>query len=176
MSLQAKMSQGDPRYYNVNRDLAHNFDQLIMEVVSQCEKGTWPSLVKICQDNGVTDEQLGKVCQALCRFMFSSTDLPKESMGSCLTRCGFFDMPEVARIAILARLGIVTLGVHWTGVHEATIGGVGPAMGYKKMRWYGMICSKLMTLPRWRRILYMWQRRIRKAWRQLWLVERYEDQ
>jgi hypothetical protein len=164
-SLQARMSQGDTRLFNVNRDVAHNFDFVVQEVASCVETGRWPALTQLARTHNVDDTQLGLACQALIKFIGVQTDNPKESMNACLARCGFLDLHEVARMVVMAYLGIVTLGIHHAGVREATMGGVGPALTYKRLRWWGKRFSLLMTMPRWKRRLYRLKERTRRAWR-----------
>jgi hypothetical protein len=176
LSIQARLSQDDKRFYSVNRDLAHNFGEIMMEVAKRCEEERWDVLTKLLKEKGVGQEDVGKAIQALCRFVATQTDIKRESMPSCMARCGFLDLPGPAKVVVMAYLGTVVLGVHWAGVHEATIGGEGPAMSYSNLRWHGMICSKLMGMPWWRRRLYLLQRRFKKAWRTLWASDPYEDQ
>ncbi len=146
-----------------------------MEVAKRCEQGTWPELTKLLQDKGVTDVELGKACQALCRFIATQADDPKERMAAGLSRCGFLDLDPHARIAVMAYLGTYMLGLNWTGVREATLGGIGPTQHYQALRWHGLRCVKLMTIPRWRRRLYNFWGRVRKAWRVFWQTKLYED-
>lgn len=174
MTLNARMSQQDPRLYSPNRDVAHNFGEIIMEVAKRCEEGNWDTLREYAKEKGLTDEDLGKVCQAVCQFVAKDPE-KGESMAVGLSKSGFLDLPPAGRVVVMAYLGVVTLGVHWAGVREATINGVGPAQGYKQLRWHGMRCAKLMTLPRWRRRLYNLQSRVKKAWRALWEKDIYAE-
>lgn len=174
MSLQARMSQGDDRLYNVNRDVAHNFEFVIMEVAKCMEEGKWPVLTKLAKENGVSDTDLGKCCEALIKFMGVQTENPEESMAACLARCGFLELPEIARVVVMAYLGNITLGIHHAGVRDATLGGVGPAATYKKLRWAGRKCALLMTMPRWKRRLYRLKERMRRAWRAFWEKSKYD--
>lgn len=175
MTLNARMSPHDPRLYNVSRDVAHNFGQVIQEVARRCEDGTWDTLQELLREKKVSDEEVGRCCQSLCRFIATQADDPKESMAGGMARCGFLDADPYARVVVAAYLGTVVLGYHWAGVREATINGKGPALHYRRLRWYGMRCAKLMVLPRWRRRLYHFWRRCRLAWRALWDSNSYED-
>lgn len=166
-SLQARMEKNDPRLYNPNRDVAHNFDYVIQEVATAIEEGRLASLRKLAAEKGVTDVDLGRCCEALIKFMGVQTENPRESMAACLARCGFLDLPEYARVVVMAYLGTVTLGIHHHGVREATMGGVGPAASYKRLRWYGRKLVLLMTMTRFRRRLYRLRERLRRAWRAL---------
>lgn len=165
--LQARMSQGDNRLYNVNRDVAHNFDFIIQEVAKCMEEERWPALTRLARDAQITDEALGRCCEALIKFIGVQADNPNESMAQCLARCGFLDLPETARVVTMAYLGNITLGIHHRGVREATMNGVGPADSYKKLRWHGRQLVLLMKLPRWKRSLYRLKQRVRRAWRAL---------
>jgi hypothetical protein len=174
MGLNARMSPSDQRLYNPNRDVAHNFNQVIMEVAERCEKGTWDALVKLAEEKGISDEVLGKACQSLCKFVATQADEPKESMPAGLARCGFLDLPPAARIIVSAYIGTVILGMSWAGVREATLGGVGPTVTYQNLRWHGMRCARLMTMPRWKRSLYCLWGRVKRAWRVLTRKDLYE--
>lgn len=161
------MSANDPRLYNVNRDVAHNFDFVVQELAKCVEDGKWPALTRLAKASGVSDRDLGKACESLILFIGVQADNPKESMASCLSRCGFMDVPETARIVAMAYLGNITLGIHHAGVREATLNGQGPALTYQKLRGYGRECVTLMTMPKWRRRLLKLKQRIRRAWRAL---------
>lgn len=161
------MSQGDNRLYNVNRDVAHNFDFVIQEVAKCLEERRWNALTNLAAEYKVSDETLGLACAALCKFVGVQADNPKESMAQCLARCGWLDLPEQARVVVMAYLGVITLGIHHKGVREATLDGRGPADSYKKLRWHGRQLVLLMRMPRWRRWLYRLKQRVRRAWRAL---------
>lgn len=175
MGLQARMTAGDPRLYNANRDVAHNFNYVVMEVARRIEAGTWDELTKLAKAHNVSDEELGRACQCVAKFALSQLDVPKESMSSCMARCGFLDLHPTARIVVTAYIGTIVLGMNWAGVHEATLEGEGPLMGYKRLRWHGMRCVKLMSLPWWRRRLYNLTRRVRMAWRAFCGKRVYEE-
>lgn len=166
-SLQARMSEHDPRLYNVNRDVAWNFKEIITEVAGRVEDGKWEPLNQLMQEKGITPEQQGEGIAAICRFVAGATDIKKESMGVCLQRCGFYDIPDYAQVAIMAYLGTVILGVYWHGAHEATMGGVGPCATYQDLADAGAKCHKLLALPKWRRKLNAFVYRIQRAWNTL---------
>lgn len=168
MSLQARFSPNDDRLYSTNRDLAHCFGPVMSLVLERVRTLDWPALVKLAKDQGVTDDDLGKGCKALTDFVASSSDLPKESMAQGLARCGWFGLPDAVRVILMAHLGTVILGMHWGGVREATLGGVGPALGLRELRWLGRQSALLMKLPWWRRKLLLAWRRVRRAWAALW--------
>jgi hypothetical protein len=164
MGLQARLTKDDQRLYNPGRDLAHCFDQVIMEVAERVEGETWPALTELAANNGLSPEDLGRACQCLCRFV-AAPPCPGESMAGGLAQCGFLELHPSARVVVMAYMGTVVLGMNWAGVREATLGGVGPAQTYGRLRWHGMRCAKLMAMPRWRRALYKFRARCRRAWR-----------
>lgn len=151
MSLQARASEWDHRLYNVNRDVAHNFGDVVREVAARLEDGRWPILVEVCERYGVTQDDLGKACEAYCLFVASATETKKERMGACLTRSGWYAVPEVAQVALMAILGTVMSGYYWVGAREATVGGQGPCLTYQDLRDAGKDCARLMMIPRWKR-------------------------
>lgn len=173
-SLQARMNANDPRLYNVNRDVAHNFGFVITEVAKCLEEGRWAALTRIAEEAKVTDEVLGKACEALIKFVFVQAENPKESMAACLARCGWLDLPEQSRVVVMAYLGLITLGIHHRGVREATLNGEGPADTYKKLRWHGRKLALLMKMSRTRRWLYRLRERFRRAWRALTEKNEYD--
>jgi len=174
VTLNARMSPSDSRLYNVGRDVAWCFGHAIMEVAKRCEEGRWEALVKLAKEKGVTDEELGKACQCLCVFVETQMD-QRESMAQGLARCGFLDLNENARVIVMAHLGTIMLGMHWAGVRETTIQGVGPTLGYQGLRRYGRRCALLMQLPPWRRRLYNFWTRAKRAWHTLFQTGLYSD-
>ena len=164
MTLQARMSEGDPRLYNPNRDVAHNFADVVREVAARLEDGKWPAVAAMLARDGVSEEQLGQACAAFCTFVASSAEIPKERMGDALTRSGWFAVPEPAQIAYMAYLGTVMSGYFFAGVREATLQGVGPAQTCQDLRAVGARASKIMTTARWRRPLIALAGRLRLAW------------
>lgn len=165
MALNARMSQSDPRLYNPNRDVAHNFEYVVNEVATAIEEGRWKFLSVLAVNHGVTQDDLGLCMAALCKFVVIQADHPGESMPACLARSGYLDLPEAAQAVVMAYLGTVTLGMHWVGVREATLGGNGPALTYKRLRATGRRMTLLMRMPPWRRRLYRLKSRLRRAWR-----------
>lgn len=163
--LQARMSENDPRLYNVNRDVAHNFGDVVREVAGRLEDARWPIIAEICKHYNVTEDQLGLACEAFCKFVASSVEVPKERMNEALARCGWFNVPEAAQVAYMAYLGTVMAGYFYAGVREATLAGVGPAQTYQDLREVGSRASKLLTSSRWRRRLAAFGNRFRRAFR-----------
>jgi hypothetical protein len=160
VSLQARASQWDHRLYNINRDVAHNFGDVMREVAARLEDERWPALKEVCDRYFVTQDDLGAACQAFCIFVASSTDVKRESMGACLARAGWDKVPEVAQIALMAIIGTVVSGYYFAGVREATIDGNGPTATYQDLRDAGSRCSRELAVKPWQRKL----RRLQARW------------
>lgn len=161
------MSEGDPRLYNVNRDVAHNFGDVVREVAARLEDGRWPVVGQLLARYQISEDQLGEACKAFCTFVASAVDVPKERMNEALARSGWFHVPEAAQVAYMAYLGTVMTGYFYAGVREATLQGVGPAQTYQDLRAVGARSSKILTAPRWRRRIDGLLERVRLAWKTL---------
>lgn len=151
MSLQARLSESDPRLYNANRDVAHNFREVVMEIADRLENERWPELKAILDREGTTMDELGKACEAYCRFVAGATHNAKESMVDVLARSGWWDVSPAAQVAYMSVLGTVISGYYFAGAREATLGGVGPTLRYEDLAARGGECARLMQLPFWRR-------------------------
>ena len=162
--LQARMEKGDRRLYNVSRDLAHCFGELLTEAVKRCTARPWKELSDLGDREGVTGENIAETSAALLKFLGIQADFPKESMFDGLYRSGYTQLPAAPRIVLMAYLGSVVLGAHWAGVREATLGGEGPALVYKDLAAHGEHLVKLASMPAWQRPLYKLGQRAQKAW------------
>jgi len=151
MPIQARLSQDDPRFYNVNRDVAHCFESIATEVAARLEDGRWPVLKRYLDEHGVTDEQLGEVCVAFCKFVLGTCDDPAEGMGELLERVGWHNVPEEAQVALCAILGTVMMGVFFRGARDVTMGFDGPCANMKHLAEAGRQAHKWLTMPRWKR-------------------------
>ncbi len=164
MSMQMRANASDERYYSPNRDLAHNFHAIMGEVVKSVDEGRWPVLTDMATKAGVTRDELGRACAALCSFVEVNMNNKGESMAACLQRCGFLDINPVARVVAMAYLGNVILGFHWCGVREATLGGKGPALTYKGLAAEGARAARLMGMSRTRRAWFRLKSRAAAVW------------
>jgi hypothetical protein len=163
-NIQARMTEHDPRLYNVNRDVAHNFERVATMVAGRLEDELWPDLADICKREGCTMDDLGAACQAFCKFVGTSAEDPQADMQIALERCGWFGVHPAAQVAVMSCLGTVILGMHFSGVREATLAGEGPAMGLAKLASYGEQSAKLITEGRWKRRRRRILLRLRRAW------------
>ena len=164
MSLQARASQWDHRQYNVGRDVAHNFGDVMREVADRLEKGSWPALNRMLENTLVTQHDLGLACEAFCVFVMSSADHKKERMTECLARSGWDSVPEEAQVALMAVLGTVMSGYYWVGVREATLGGSGPCLTSQDLRDRGRACAQAMAVSPVRRYLRRVGARLGEVW------------
>lgn len=153
-TTQARMTDDGSRLYSVNRDVAHNFEFVVRTVADRLEDGDWGFLKEMCEQHGVTQDDLGEAARSFCLFVASATDHRGESMVAAMRRTGYYQVKEPAQVAYMAVLGTVMAGIYWTGVHEATLGGVGPCQKMQDLIAYGELSSKRMLVPRWKRWLY----------------------
>jgi hypothetical protein len=163
MSIQARLSKEDPRLYNPNRDVAHNFRQVIERVAGRLEDKLWPDLTAILKREKVSMNDLGDACAALCKFIVPDSDEMKLSMQECLDRSGWFRTPGGAQVAVMAILGTVLLGYHFAGVREATIQGEGPVLSLQGLAERGEEAARYVALSPWRRTIDRVSRRFCKA-------------
>lgn len=167
MTIQARLSANDPRLYNVNRDVAHNFKDVIKLVGDRLEDGTWGDLNDLLGDHDVSLDELGEAHGAFCRFLVMSGTNPKAGMEDALREAGWFDLRPEAQIGVMATLGSVTLGIHFAGIREATLGGNGPAMEIQELLEFGEQSSKLIAEGRWRRAVRRFKSRVQFLFRTL---------
>ena len=168
-SLQARLTENDPRLYNVNRDLAHNFGTIAKIVAARLEDKAWPELAQIMEHHDVTMDELGEACQAYCLFLGSQMEVPEgekipsADMEALLTDAGWFKVRPAAQVAFMATLGTVVTGIHFAGIREATLAGEGPAMTLQDIAARGREVADFLALPRWRRWVLRWRTRLRNA-------------
>ena len=153
MTLQARLSEGDPRLYNPSRDIAHNFKSVMELVADRMEDGTWPELNKHLKDNEITMDDLGEACGAYCKYVGLSVESKETTMKSALTDAGWFECKPLAQMAVLSLMGTVIAGIHFKGVREATFDDGGPAHTVPELIATGDKCITLMRTPRWKRRL-----------------------
>lgn len=139
--LQARFNQGDPRLYSVNRDVAHNFQYVAMEVARRLRDDRWPAVEKLCAAHRITKVELGEACAAFCRFVAGVLEVPKESMEEGVKRSGLLDVREEAQVAFMSCLGQVMAGVYWVGLREATAGGSNPPLDSESLVRLGAECA-----------------------------------
>jgi hypothetical protein len=158
------MSESDPRLYNPNRDIAHCFGPVMMEVAGRLEDGKWKVLDDLLVEKGVSKDDLGKACEAFCKFVQSACDNKNEKMGECLERSGFWQVSELANVALCAYLGTVIAGIFWAGVREVTLGGRGPCNELSDLQAAGARSHALMTKTPFGRWWWRVKDRLRSIW------------
>lgn len=159
MVLQARFTDKDERFFDINRDFAHCFDQVAMEVASRLEDQRWQPLNDYLNENGITQDQLGEACRAFCDFVMKSTEDRSETMADVLKRVGWFDVPEPAQVALMAYTGQVLAGMFFKGRRDATLLDEPKMLTSEELRWAGRYSAKIISMPPWRRALYFFFRR-----------------
>jgi len=162
MALQVRLKEGDPRFYNTNRDLAFCWPSMATEVVKLLSSGRWDHIKTYLAENGVSDEEVGKACDAYCTFMSSATKNESSPspqshlrlMGPQMKKAGWFDVRPEAQIAFMAMLGNVATGMAWYSVREATFGDM-EHVEYRHLQTAGRRAYLALSVPRWYRGLYL---------------------
>ncbi len=162
-SLQARMSENDPRLYSVNRDVAHNFKEVMEHVLDRLQQRKWSELEEFLTMAKVPDEEVGKAFDALCLFIGRAQEDMRVSFQDSLERSGWNQCHPGAQVAVMAILGTVILGYHWTGVREATLGGEGPALGLQELARQGGQLARYLAMPRWKRWLFVRVHRVKQG-------------
>jgi hypothetical protein len=161
--LQARFNPSDPRLYDPNRDVVHNFAAVVTRVAELLTDQNWEDLRVYLADQQVTEEQLGQACVCFCDFVLQA-HAPPYDLEEALQKAGWFELPTAARLAYFACLGLVVGGVYHTGVRYATLKGpAGPMLSAEELVAVSRRAADLLKKPRWRRRLIRWRQRI-AAW------------
>lgn len=158
--LQARLEKADPRLYDVNRDVAHNFAFVVEEVARRLEDRRWHAMHTHLD---ATPEQLGEAAKCFILFVASAVQNPRELMVECLERSGFRKLPDTVQVSYMATLGAVMAGIYFQGCREATLGGTGPCSDLQGLVAAGRECHRLMSAPAWQRPWLRMTSRLRKA-------------
>jgi len=165
MGLQARMSEGDRRLYNPSRDVAHNFQEVMNLVAGRLEDQKWPELAEILDREGVDMDEIGEACGCYCTYLASAAepDMAGISMVESIRMSGFFECLPAAQVAVLAMIGTCYAGIQFGGIREATMGGEGPMETIAEVAQHGARLHRYMGMPRWKRKLVDFKRRIVNA-------------
>lgn len=166
MSIQARMTQNDPRLYSPARDFAHCFDYVIRETLKRAAADGWVATRPLTAAMASPTGELAKAGEAVARFV-GSASLPEDTMESSLRKSGFLAVDPPAQAFLCAHLGAVILGLHWAGVREASFGGYNPALTYQTLAAEGEKFAKLLAAGPVRRALLTARYRIRGLFRRL---------
>lgn len=165
MVMQARFSEADPRFYDVNRDFAHCFDQVALEVAARLEDGWWPPIDEYLKQHNITGDDLGEACRAYCDFVVHATDDRRESLEDLLHRVGWFEVPEPAQVAYQAYMGMVLTGMFFKGRRDATMLDEPRITSAEHLRWSGRRSAKILSMSRWKRMFYYLIRSPLRWWR-----------
>lgn len=112
---------GATEWYCPQRDLAHIFDGAVLEVAKRLEAKRWPFHSRYLKETSGPD--INRALAALCGFVLRSRAAQSPDLWGDLEASGWSKIPEPARLAVVAQLGVVVMGYFWLGVHD----GVGPS-------------------------------------------------
>lgn len=166
MSVQARMSEGDRRLYNVNRDVAHNFKYVMQIVAQRFDEDAWPAITSLCKRENVPISEIDKALSCYCEYVAMAGSHPERDMFQALNLSGFFACHSTAQVAVMAMIGTTYAGIQFVGVREATVGGEGPMAsmldlisGAKKFRKYAaMSLFRRAMIYYYRRFLTLFDR------------------
>jgi len=156
-SMQARFNEHDPRLYNANRDVAHNFRFVAETVAQRLSQRSWDAEKKAI--GIVPDDDMAVACVAFIRFV---GDIRNVGMEEALADSGFLNVSSAAQIAYMANLGAVVTGIYFAGIREATLGGEATGK-MDELVAAGRQCSELLHMPRWRRLVWKLIQKIKKA-------------
>lgn len=100
----------DAELYNPGRDLAYAYPKMVSEVTQRFNSESWPALIGMTDQAGVTYDQLCDAMEAYCLFLNQAHQRPDESMAEVMVRSGWMSQPPAAQVAIMAMLGTVCSG------------------------------------------------------------------
>jgi hypothetical protein len=166
-SLQARFNEHDPRLYNVNRDLAHNYKYVLELVAARLEDGTWKELDALLEQNDVSMDDLGEACAAFCRYVGSATTDKESNVEEGLRNAGWFECKVGAQAGYLAVLGTVIAGMAHRGIREATLDEEGPALKVGDLTEAGDRCLAALRMSKFKRRWLKWTSRFRMAFASL---------
>ena len=117
--MQQRNHAGGP-WLSPARDLAHNVAPIFEMVGDRLEDGQWDALVARCEQEGVSADDLGEACRVYIETL-ANPHGPGETLEGRLRQFGWFDLPEMAQISIMATIGTVILGMQYAGILHASI-------------------------------------------------------
>jgi hypothetical protein len=149
MSLQARMTQGDPRLYDPSRDVAHNFIDVVKTTAHQLEHiaTAWPEMAQVLSRESVNEHDLGEACGALCTYLIETADKTKRnvSVEQAFTNAGFFNLKPAAQIAVMAMVGLIYSGMFYRGARQATMIDSGPLLEVPELVAAGGMLAKFVA-------------------------------
>lgn len=155
-------SQSDPRLYNPSRDVVHNFSDVFQRVAGHLEQQVWEDLKAHVDDYNLEMEELGRACQVFVEFMLSAHTVKPRELRELLEKVGWFTISRQVRLAYLACLGLVMVGVYQAGIWEATVmGPTGPLLSSKELVSRANRVARVLAMPRWKWRLWRMVDRLR---------------
>jgi len=135
MSMQAVMSPGDPRLYNVNRDIVHNWVSVLNHIAGIVDDKRWKELQQLLDEGNVSDEEVGHALSMFMLYTSSAADKDKVdmTMEAVLKASGFLDCKPLAQVAVMALIGQAYAGIQYVGIREASLGTDKPLLEVKDL-------------------------------------------
>jgi hypothetical protein len=141
------------KWYSPDRDLAHNFPALFMEMVRKYRNRSWPELEDVISACGLSDREIDEAISCYADYIGGavSKDGKPLTMLESLTDSGFLARSPAAQVCVFAMVGLVMSSAQFTAARDATIGGEGPLLDMQKFVEESKKMSYYYSRPRWLR-------------------------
>lgn len=141
--------------YAPARDLTYFFPDLCKRVAKSLHEQQFPDLHRWLDSQGVTSDDLGEACRAFCEYLVTSHEVPAECPNDVLERAGWFKVKPEAQIAYMYYVGTTMAGYFFKGIRDVQELGRDAPASLKQLRTYGKYARMVMSMPPWRRWLYL---------------------
>jgi hypothetical protein len=161
------MSSSDSRLYSVNRDVAHNFKQVMDLVAGRLEDQQWVELTEVLTRENVSMDDLGEACGCYCTYLASAATNPELSMQASIEASGFFACKPAAQVAVMATIGTAYAGIQFAGIRDASISAngkvEGPMASVEQLLVHADRFRRYAGLSRWQRRFLRLRSRVAEA-------------
>jgi hypothetical protein len=115
------LPRGDDRIYNVARDLAHNFPEILGRVMRSFSSRRWAELEETLYRAGVDDKELAKAFDSYVKSVLVMQQRGKEGQKweDMLKDQGFIDCDAAAQVAVFAEIGLMVCGMYFASYEDA---------------------------------------------------------
>jgi hypothetical protein len=154
---------GLPMYAPV-RDILHLMPEVLAKVPMQLYQHHCPHTLKLCQDNGVTDEHLKQAFEAYANLIEQShTEEYGPKVYDAINASGWAACHPVARIAVLSCMGQTLTYTLWKFIREfSRLGGESTAKLDQLMAWTEE-AARYANMKPWQKWVYRFLRFFRSV-------------
>lgn len=163
MTLQ--LNVGEVRYAP-SRDIAYLFPSVLSSVAAHLEDAPSEDLNELLDGRQVTLDDLGAACEAYCNFINASHQTIERTMWDVLEECGWHDLKPEVRVAYLYYVGAMMTGTFFKGIRDAVPERGATITPIQELLQAAQQFTVYVTMPRWRRALCRWSKRLRRVFLQ----------